>query len=210
MAVVLHVVQYSELLCEMAAKRRGERLRWRIVVLIEAVKALCRLVLLRITRSGPSSRRPCPSDNSPVPEPAPDDDDDGGGDDVLEQEADGDAGAANGHADGSNGSPGTTVGGVEGKETRSKEGDREWIMPRTGMSLPALPQPGDTSAYLLSRVLTADDIKPAARLLNRLRGAAQVAEVLHILAPHVYAVALARSSSKSSGKKSPWTPWLIA
>lgn len=78
-------------------------------------------------------------------------------------------------------------------------------MPRTGMTLPSLPAPGDTGAYLLARVLTADDIKPAAKLLNRLQGPTQVAEVLHILAPLVFAVALARSKNKRKA----WAPWLL-
>ncbi|KAG5922153.1 hypothetical protein E4U42_005583 [Claviceps africana] len=38
-ATVLQMVIYTELLCEMTAKRRGgEKARWRVVVLIEAVK----------------------------------------------------------------------------------------------------------------------------------------------------------------------------
>jgi len=73
------------------------------------------------------------------------------------------------------------------------------------MSLPSLPAPGDISGYLLSRVLTADNIKPATKLMNKLQGSAHVGEVLHILAPLVYAIALARSRNK---RKS-WTPWLL-
>ncbi len=183
-AMVLHVVQYTELLCEMAAKRRGERLRWRVVVLIEAVKALCRLLLLRITRLRPVVTPVLP-ERQPVPEPPPDSDD--GSDEEPPVPGDEDGGLANGHANGSAAAP-----------------PKEWTMPRTGMSLPTLPQPGDTSSYLLSRVLTADDIKPATKLLNQLQGAAQVAEVLHVLAPLVYAIALSRSKDKKS-----WTPWLI-
>lgn len=78
-------------------------------------------------------------------------------------------------------------------------------MPRTKMSMPPLPQPNDISSYLLSRVLTADDIKPATKLLNQLAGSAQVAEVLHILTPLVFAIALARSHDN---RRTSWTPWL--
>ena len=91
-----------------------------------------------------------------------------------------------------------------GPQSHKPPHEREWTMPRTGMSLPSLPEPGDISSYLLGRVLTADDIKPAAKLLNTLQGAGQAAEVLYILAPLVYAVALARSRNKKS-----WTPWLV-
>ena len=41
-------------------------------------------------------------------------------------------------------------------------------MPRTGTSLLSLPNPGVIGNYLLSRVLTTDDIKPATKLLNQL------------------------------------------
>lgn len=77
-------------------------------------------------------------------------------------------------------------------------------MPRTGLSLPSLPAKGDISGYLLSRVLTADDIKPATKLLQSLQGSAHAAEIIHILAPLIYAIALSRSPNKKS-----WTPWLI-
>ena len=53
--------------------------------------------------------------------------------------------------------------------------------------------------------LTSDDIKPAATLVNKLQGRAQAAEVLHILAPLIFAVALARSKDKRKA----WTPWLL-
>lgn len=77
------------------------------------------------------------------------------------------------------------------------------------MALPPLPLPGDISAYLQGRVLSAEDIKPAPRLLNRLQGAGYAAEVLHILAPVVFAAALAGNSDKKRSKFAAWTPWLL-
>lgn len=82
-------------------------------------------------------------------------------------------------------------------------------MPRTGMSLPSLPTASDITSYLLSRVLTPDDIKPATKLLNQLRGSGQAAEVLHILAPLVYATCLALSKASSpEARRRAWGPWL--
>ncbi|CAD6499294.1 BgTH12-03414 [Blumeria graminis f. sp. triticale] len=52
-ALLLSIIRYTELLWEMIAKRRGERVRWRVVVMIEAIKACCRLFLLRTTNSRP-------------------------------------------------------------------------------------------------------------------------------------------------------------
>ncbi|CAD6580025.1 MAG: Peroxisomal membrane protein pex16 [Tremellales sp. Tagirdzhanova-0007] len=46
----LVTIGYVELLVEMVARKRGDRSRWRIVLLIESIKTMLRLVLLRITR----------------------------------------------------------------------------------------------------------------------------------------------------------------
>ncbi len=180
-AMLLQIVQYTELLWEMAAKRRGEKIRWRVVIILEAVKSLCRLLLMRITSS-----RPLVTPALPEREPLPveDDPDDDGGAALRELMGEEDSVTSNGSA-------------------RAPH-KKEWTMPRTGTSLPSLPNPGDISSYLQSRVLTADDIKPAAKLLNTLSGSAQAAEILHILAPLVYAIALARSKDKKS-----WTPWIL-
>ncbi|KAJ6442439.1 peroxisomal membrane protein pex16 [Purpureocillium lavendulum] len=203
-AMLLQMVAYTELLCEMTAKRRGgERSRWRVVVLLEAIKAVCRLLLLRVTRS-----RPLVTPSLPEREPIPDDDG-ADGDDALA------AAAAAAEDQASSRSESELMDEVAPNSAAARDmsdslqspkppHEREWTMPRTGMSLPSLPEPSDISSYLLGRVLTADDIKPAAKLLNTLQGAGQAAEVLHILAPLVYAVALARSRNKKS-----WTPWLV-
>lgn len=78
-------------------------------------------------------------------------------------------------------------------------------MPRTGLSLPALPSSANISQYLISKVLTAEDIKPPIHLLHRVRGTGYVAEVLHILRPVIYAAAMRRWAHD---KKS-WRPWLL-
>jgi len=80
-----------------------------------------------------------------------------------------------------------------------------WSMPRTGLSLPSLPATSDISSYLLSRVLTADDVKPAKALLPRISGKGEIAEWLYLLRPVIYAVAMARSSQD----KRNWRPWLL-
>jgi peroxin-16 len=193
---VLQIVQYVELLCEMAAKRRGEQTRWRVVVLLETIKAFCKLLLMRITRSRPPVTPTLP-EREPIPEEPPEDEYPEFSE-VEEDDEDRRNGTANGSAY------------VNGSANHHKDPSQlgpngEWTMPRTGMTLPSLPAPGDTSGYLLSRVLTADDIKPAPKLLNRLQGQAQAAEILHILAPLIFAVALARSKNRRKA----WTPWLL-
>ncbi|KAL1892315.1 hypothetical protein Sste5346_007053 [Sporothrix stenoceras] len=238
-AIVLQVVRYTELLCEMAGKRRGERLRWRVVILIEAIKAICQLLLFRITRG-----RTLLTPALPVRQPLPENDDEEEEEEEEEINQAGRTAGAHGSAIGEgkeNGlvpsqktsispqpplspplsplqasaelvvedgqlstltppSPPSTIG-----QSSPASHTKGWTMPRTKMSMPPLPQPGDISSYLLSRVLTADDIKPATKLLNQLHGSAQVAEILHILTPLVYAIALARSREKG---RTSWAPWL--
>lgn len=59
-ALVLQMIRYTELFWEMLARRRGEKVHRRVVVLIEAVKAICRFLLLRVTGSGLLVRAPLP------------------------------------------------------------------------------------------------------------------------------------------------------
>ncbi|KAL7816003.1 peroxisome membrane protein [Trichoderma aethiopicum] len=190
-AMVLQMVVYTELLCEMSAKRRGgEKARWNVIVLLEAIKAFCRLILMRVTRS-----RPLVTPVLPEREPIPDDSEDGDEDQVT-------ARSESELMDET--SPNGSVVLSNGGSPQKPPYEKEWTMPRTGMSLPSLPNPGDVGSYLLGRVLTADDIKPANKLLSTLQGGGQFAEILHILTPLVYAVSLARSRNKKS-----WTPWLV-
>lgn len=166
------MIQYTELLWEMIARRRGQKVRWRVVLFIEVAKAICRLLLLRLTNSRPLV-------SPPLPERALD--------------------------------PRTTEEAEEsdrsGKQSTEswRPSDSAWTMPRTGLSLPNLPDVNDVSNYLISKVLTADDIKSPKALLHRVTGQGQLAEVLYILRPIIYALAMQRWS----GDKRNWRPWLI-
>lgn len=175
-ALLLQIVQYTELLWEMAAKRKGEKVRWRIIIILEVIKAVCRLLLMRVTNS-----RPLVTPALPERDPIPPDVDQNDGDTLKE-----------------------LMGEEVPVETAKATHEKEWTMPRTGSSLPSLPNPGDISSYLMGRVLTADDIKPASKLLNTLSRPGQTAEILHILSPLLYAIALSRSKDKKS-----WAPWII-
>lgn len=177
-AVMLQVVQYTELLLEMIAKRRGEKARWRVVVVLEAVKAMCRLILMRMTGARPGLDPPLP---------------------VREPVVQGSKGQASEEGEGFESPP----------SERSEAGSETWTMPRTSLTLPPLPGSEDISSYLLSKVLTADDIKPPKTLLHRTTGLGQLAEVLYILRPLIYASALAYYSRKSPKGTRDWRPWLL-
>lgn len=171
-ATVLQMIQYTELLWEMAAKRKGEEMRWRVVVLLEMIKAICRLLLLRLTNSRPLLSPPLPQRE-------------------IDPSSLEDSSAS---ADGMDTPP----------SERSVEAEN-WTMPRTGLSMPSLPDTSDISSYLLSKVLTADDIKPPKALLHRVSGKGELAEALHILRPVAYALAM----QHFSGDRKSWRPWLI-
>ncbi|KAJ5584113.1 peroxin Pex16-Penicillium chrysogenum [Penicillium hispanicum] len=170
-AFALQMLQYTELLWEMAARRRGQKTRWRIVVFIEFAKAICRLLLLRLTNSRPLVTPPLP-EREVDPRHSEEDQSDWNGMETLVSE---------------------------------RFSDLSWTMPRTGLSLPSLPDVNDVSNYLISKVLTADDIKPPKTLLHRVTGQGQLAEALYILRPVVYALAMQRWG----GDQRSWRPWLI-
>ncbi|KAF2097400.1 peroxisomal membrane protein pex16 [Rhizodiscina lignyota] len=178
LALMLQMIQYTELLWEMAAKRKGEKMRWRVVVLLEVIKSICRLLLLRLTNSRPLLSPPLPQREV---DPS-----------TLEE---------------SSNSSSVSLDGEPVIETPPSErsDDAHWTMPRTGLSMPSLPDSSDISSYLLSKVLTADDIKPPKALLHRVTGKGELAEIMYILRPVIYAIAM----QHWSGDKKSWRPWLL-
>lgn len=150
-------------------------MRWRVVIILELAKAICRLLLLRLTGSRPLLTPPLPEREV---DPS-----------MLEEEQEAEVG----------------YGSETGSESEGEQQPAHWKMPRTGLDLPALPAPGKISQYLLSKVLTADDVKPPAQLLHRIRGSGYAAEVLYILRPVVYAIAM----RKFAKDRKSWTPWLL-
>jgi peroxin-16 len=190
LALIVRVIQYTELLWEMAAKRRGEKVRWRVIVILEAIKAVCRLILLRLTSNRPVCSIMLPSREPETDQPKKVEEIEDEDDELIQLERAEELGET------------VAIRPLE----KPKVKDTIWKMPRTGLTLPSLPSHGDISSYLMSRVLTADDIKPASALLHRLSTPlSQVAEVAYILRPLVYALALQRWK----GNKRDWRPWLL-
>lgn len=208
-ATCLKISEYIQLLCEMVARRRGgERSRWRIIVLIESFKALCRLLLMRLTsvRSLVSPPMPERQDFAPPEPEEPTEDLD---EHNLSNEND-----AFDSKDvlGNTGVP-TPPLSDSGKQAQVSVKD-PFAMPRTGTTLPTLPSSDTVTSYLLSHVLTPDDVKPAQQLLRKLSNVpAQAAEVLYILRPLIYAIMVQRvvraHGYEGAKWKKNWTPWLV-
>ena len=205
-ATMLKVVQYTELLLEMAARRRGgTRGRWRMVVLLESLKALLRLVLLRLTDSRPVISPPLPlrEDFAPADQSQESEDDMQLLDPMPYEPND---------VFGESGIPTPPMSDSDKIPNHINHTDA-FCMPRTGFSLPLMPSPDAISSYLLEHVITPDDIKPVQQLVHQLtsfRG--QAAEILHILRPLIYALLMQRVARRYGYEgdkwKRVWTPWL--
>lgn len=173
----------------MLAKRAGEKARWRVIVMLEVVKAVCRLCMGRASGSRPVIAT-------------------GVGDERTERKVD-----------------------VHENDDAEEGG---WKMPRTGMRLPQLPtftssspsssesRESTITAFLSTRVITADEIKPPPRLVRSLASpTARVSELLYILRPVLYALALQHCSpnhqtntnttnpNPNKTNKKDWRPWLL-
>lgn len=167
----------------MLAKRAGEKARWRVIVLLEVVKAACRLCMGRISGSRPVIAT-------------------GVGDERTERRVDT--------------QPAEDVAYAEGTQADGAMKEGEWTMPRTGMRLPQLPSTSSSSTgigggesitdFLTSRVITADEIKSAHRLVRKLHTLpGHLPELVYILRPVLYALALQRCQAN----KRDWRPWLL-
>ncbi|KAL8931918.1 MAG: hypothetical protein Q9216_007023, partial [Gyalolechia sp. 2 TL-2023] len=170
-------------------RRGGDKARWRLVVALEVIKAVCRTIMFWITGrkmvvEGVGAERPSISEASSSSSSSSDPED------VDRQ---------NGPLLGSD-SEGSSM-----KEATS----REWSMPRTGMKLPVLPtQDGESiTDFLSKRVISADDIKAAHLLLRKIGSIqGQAAEMIWILRPVVYALAMQRLQGRN---RKDWRPWIL-
>ncbi|KAL8977797.1 MAG: hypothetical protein Q9177_006558, partial [Variospora cf. flavescens] len=147
-AILLQTIQYTELLCEMFFKRcGGDKARWRLVVVLEVIKAICRTIMFwvtgkRMVAEGPGAIRP----NLPEPSSTGAEEEFGGDDE------------------------GAAADSNEERDYLRGERSKEWPMPRTKMTLPVLPSITSESIteYLASRVVSADDIKAAHHLVRKI------------------------------------------
>lgn len=217
-ATILKIAQYTELLWEMLAKRRGgERSRWRIVVFLESFKAACRLILLRLTQSRPVTTSPLPQREDFAPPPMDPQEDTKDLKDSKQAEEltlldpmpyD----APSSYTD--NGVPTPPVSESDKVPILPYSLHEPFSMPRTQHTLPSLPSPDSISNYLFTHILQADDVKPVALLVRQLQSYTGLAgEILYILRPLIYALLMQRLARRYGYEgtkwRKAWSPWFI-
>lgn len=200
---LLRTVQYTQLLCEMFAKRSGEKIRWRVVVVLELVKAICRMIMSAMTGWRPVIASSIGTENHER---------------ITDEESaasleNGDIAPAQLQRSATSGGEGGEEVIVNGHITTSSEDSgyasdaTEYKMPRTGLLLPTqlpvasssasvLSSATSVSDYLSSRAITSDELRPASQLVHPLSTTkAQIAELFYILRPVIYALALQHTAA---------------
>lgn len=167
----------------MLAKRLGEKARWRVIVVLEVVKAVCRLCMGRVSGSRPVIAT-------------------GVGDDRTERRVDAQP-AEDGYA-----AAAQPDGAKEGEWKMPRTGMRLPQLPSTTTTSSSTGIGGGESItdFLTSRVITADEIKPPHRLVRKLHSLpTHLAELVYVLRPVLYALALQRCRAN----RKDWRPWLL-
>ncbi|KAK9899753.1 peroxisome membrane protein [Cystobasidium minutum MCA 4210] len=176
-ARLLSIVIYMQLLVEMAAKKyKGEKGRWRAVIGLEGIKAVLRLILLRLTAQ------------RTVLQPS-----------IPERSTDPSLLAA-----------------TEAKSPSEERVSDTWKATRTGLQIPTISSlradgasgmrsvEAEISAFLQTKVLTIDNVRKPYDLVRQRKGLGAFAEVVWILRPLIYVLAL-----KKYGKRSLY-PFLLS
>ncbi|KAF8521500.1 peroxisomal membrane protein PEX16 [Gautieria morchelliformis] len=173
-ARMLEMIKYVELLIEMGLQRKvGQKGRWRGIVLLELIKAVLRVVILRITRR-PLMSPPIPErdfDPSSLP--------------PLESEAPSPPLA----------SSSTPLSAPEHLKNNHISLDvPNPILSQTGTSRSTSP----VESYLLPKALSPSSVRPPTSLVRPLATPKDwMAELVHILRPLVYVIALSRQMNSA-------------
>lgn len=188
----LTLIRCTELLWEMIARRKfKERGRWMAIIILEILKASCRLGLLVSTKARPLI-------SPPVPEREIDPN-------RISCDEDGNLSLIPVSQD-----PNSMHGSMsqelqqELPLVNEDASANTWKMPRRGMGLPKNPMQNSVDQFLAQKVLAAEDVRAPEYLLHQLSTKGLAAETLHILRPLVYAL-LAYYYRRN---KRNWTPWI--
>ncbi|CAB4436316.1 unnamed protein product [Rhizophagus irregularis] len=170
----LTFLQYTDVLMEMGIQKKwGKQVKWKLIIMVELIKAICRIILLYKTQE------------RTIVNPA-----------IPRREID------------------PSIFNQENFSSNS----RTWIGQRTGCrrdnlsSVSSIHQNSnsnnnyytsscDINNYLMNKVLYVEDIKNPSELVHRLHGIGKLAELLYILRPLIYVLALQKYGNRS------WKPW---
>ncbi|KAJ6519782.1 peroxisomal membrane protein PEX16 [Mycena sanguinolenta] len=171
----LELIRFTELVLEMTLRRKvSPRTRWRSVVLLEIIKAVLRIILLRITRR-PLLSPPIPErefDPSTLPSPV-------------------DTPPSTMAPSSVSSSPPATPSHLQN--------NRVPLPPHPLLTSPSHPAETSAEDYLLPKALTTSCVKPSHSLLKPLSSYRDwLAEVLYILRPLVYVSLLVSDNRRSN------------
>lgn len=190
LSISVTTIQHLSFLFEIIARKKfGEKARWRAIIGIEAVKAVCRFILLQETNS-----RPLVFPHVPEREIDPA---------VLEESLD--EATLSADLSAAPQSPGTTRSTTTSTTlaiTAPEESNKATI--EASAQLKQFSSQEAVTDYLLKKVLYVEDLRSPKALLHTLSGRGKVAEVLFILRPLIYASFLSRTKDKRN-----WRPWLV-
>ncbi|KAL1924934.1 uncharacterized protein VTP21DRAFT_4588 [Calcarisporiella thermophila] len=202
-ALVLTLLQYTEVVAEMSVQKKwGREAKWRVVTLIELVKVICRLALFRKTGYRlllhPSylERDVDPSEIDPD-EPSSDSD----AHHHLSQADTTWVGARTGTLHPTLAASielnGATNGSLKANGIANGKG-------KAGANGHVKAKHPNVTAFLMSKVLRIDTLLPPDRLVRPLRDFGRLAELLFIVRPLIYVLAIRRYGKNS------WRPWWIS
>lgn len=204
LSIFVTTIQHCSFLLEIVARKRfGEKGRWRMILSIEAIKAICRIVLLQETKS-----RQLVFPHVPEREIDPA---------ALEESLDAAHLSAQLKQGDSqrllmNGSTQTSSHPTSSSSSASPPPPSLDSSSTTTSSPPTTKPDFATQEavtdYLLRKVLNPEHLKSPSALLHKLKGPAKAAELLYILRPLIYASLLSRTRSSNDGARN-WQPWLV-
>ncbi|CAG8515423.1 9632_t:CDS:2 [Acaulospora morrowiae] len=185
-SLALTFLQYTDVLMEMGVQKKwGKEAKWRLIVLIELFKAICRILLLRKTHERTVI-------NPPIPRREVDPSI------FNEENRSSNSFVSNGHA-------GNLMDVHRSKEFETWTGkytgrihDRISVVQKGITHYPAV------SDYLMSKVLMVEDVQKPSELVHKLQSYGTLGELLYIIRPLLYVLALRKYGNRS------WRPWLLS
>ncbi|KAF0546618.1 peroxisome membrane protein [Gigaspora margarita] len=174
-SLALTFLQYTDVLLEMGVQKKwGKEIKWKLIGMIEFIKVMCRIILLYKT-----NERTVVEPTIPRREIDPS---------IFPSTSNGDV---MGHHE--QGESDTWV----GKYTKRVRDSISVVRSQHS-------QHYDVNEYLTNKVLMVEDVRKPPDLVHKLHSFGKFCELLYILRPLLYVIALQKYGNKS------WRPWLLS